>query len=312
MIRASSWFIGLAAVLVVAGCQQSPDASGFLRAMPRAQDVEIKVPTSDTARHVSSSGTSALVGQVADFYTLTRSVTLSLNGGTAWTLVLVHTIAGFPVTSVDGDTLVWGPWDGDALAPSQYRLTAVQVDGDDGDDWAWSLEGRRKADGAGAPFQSVVSGVAQGGHGTMSLDFDVAEALDPLANDGQGQLEVQYDLAAASVAMDYAHADDEPGQPEQITTFHYEYDAAADGSGVFLFDLHDDLDHDGSAWEHASVTSAWLGTGAGRSDFTITDGDAGPVGVSGAECWDASFLRVYFTATADWAPTEGDPAACAL
>jgi hypothetical protein len=299
--------LGAMGLVTAAGCQKEPDGRAFRQALPEATEVAVKVPDQAAARLDSSQ--SALLGETAKFYELTRGVSRTLNGGTAWTLILVHTIASFPVTSVEGDTLIWGPWT-DALDPAEYRLTATEADGGR---WLWSLEGRRKDAGASAAFEPVVAGDAGDGHGTFSLDFDRAEALDPLGNDGQGQVDVVYDRHAREVLMDYARVEQAPGEPAQTATFHYEYREAPEdgGAGDFVFQIHDDLDENGSAWEDADVRSRWLASGAGRSDFTISSGDL-DVTVTGSECWSTSFARVYFTASAAWAATEGDAASCAL
>lgn len=304
--KVSALFLGFVGMVgLTAGCADKPDGKAFRAALPRATDVQVKVPS--TSARVTP-GRANLVGETATFYTLTRGVSVTLNGGTAWVLLLVHTIAEFPVTSVDGDTLIWGPWDGDALQPSQYRLTASE---DATGEWTWAIEAHKKSETSGA-FDAVASGTTNGeGVGTIALDFDKAETYDPAGNSAEGQLSVAYDIVARKVTMDYSHDDTEPGGVPAVASFHYDYDAAADGAGVFSYDIHADLDNNGSAWEHATIDSSWLATGAGRSDFSITGGDV-PTTVTGSECWDTSFLRVYFTATAGWAATEGTASACAL
>ena len=52
---------------------------------------------------------------------------------------------------------------------------------------------------------------------------------------------------------------------------------------------------------------------AGRADLVATGGSL-PVGfvVHATECWDTTFVRVFYTEDADPTKTEGDASACAL
>jgi hypothetical protein len=291
-------------LVAVSGCKPQGNVEEIRQSLPTASAVQVKVP-----------GGGRALGETATFYSFTRGVSVDLNGGAAWTLILVRTIVSFPVTSIDGDTYIWGPWH-DALSPSEYRLTVVQTAAGDYD---WSLEGRRVADGAGAPFESVIAGTATPGQplrgsGAFTIDFDTAEKLDPAGNDGQGVIDVSYDLERdpAEIVMDFTHdALNEQGVLAEVTA-HYEYREARDGSGDFVFAIHSDLDENGSAWEQAEVRSRWLATGAGRSDVHISSGDLGGQVLEGSECWDTSFARVFWTDSLNWNPTEGDASACAF
>jgi hypothetical protein len=319
--KSFSW-VGVGAVLVagLVGCQPQADVDAIREALPQASAIQVRVPGASAAMAPATGAggvatrVDALLGQTADFYRLTRGVSVDLNLGAAHVLILVRTIVSFPVTSIDGDTYVWGPWS-DALNPSEYRLAVREPAAGE---YAWSLEGRRKAD-AGAAFQPVVAGVARPGQplrgsGQFTMDFDTAEALDPAGNDGQGRLDVDYDLEGSprQVIMDYARLETPPGGAPSLTTFHYEYREQDGGAGDFVFTVHGDLDDNGSAWELADIRSRWLATGAGRSDVRLTGGDLGNLTVTGSECWDTSFGRVYWTDSAGWQATEGDVADCAF
>lgn len=287
-------------------CKPQGGVDEIRSALPTAEAVSVKVPDGAAAR---------ALGEMATFYTFTRQVSRDLNGGAAWTLILVRTIVSFPVTSIEGDTYIWGPWH-EALSPSQYRLTVIQ---NSAGAYAWSLEGRRVADGDAAAYESVIAGVAEPGRphrgaGTIVMDFDTAERLDPAGNDGEGRLEVEYDLETdpASIGMDYTRTAVGGGGAPAEATAHYEYREASSGAGDFVFAIHGDLDDTGSAAEDAQVRSRWLPTGAGRADIRISAGDLGAQVLIGSECWDSSFARVYWSDSLGWAPTEGDAAACAF
>lgn len=304
----------LAAATLMTACAPEDDVDGVRNVLPSAEAVRIKVP-GETGGEKPGKHEAALLGETAEFYRFTRVVSRDINGGAAFVLILVKTIVSYPVTSIEGDTYIWGPWS-DALNPSEYRLTVRQ---NAALDYEWSLEGRRKSDGASAPFEAVVAGVATPGRpnrgsGTFTIDFDTAEKLDPVGNDAQGQLSATYDLESdpASLIIDYERDAAQPDGTIAKATLHYEYAEASDRSGDFQFSLHGDLDENGSAWERADVRSRWLPTGEGRADVKIQGGDMGTVTVTASECWDASFGRVYWQDSVNWQPVEGEVSACAF
>jgi hypothetical protein len=302
-----------------AACMKPDGEDGIRGALPEASALQIKLPGGsakpDAVGGDVGSTSRELLGETAQFYAFTRIVSRDLNRGAAFVLILVHTIVQYPVTTVEGDTYIWGPWT-ETLNPAEWRLTVTQ---DEAGDYHWAFEGRRKNDPTAA-FVAVVNGVATPGElegrgvGSFSLDFDKAEELDPVGNDAQGQIDVAYDLESnpAHVTMDYATMATTPEGGTEAVTFHYEYAEAPDGSGDFQFTLHGDLDDNGSAWEDTQIRSRWVAAGAGRSDILITGGDAGTTEVTAAECWDESFGRVYYSDSVEFQPTEGDAADCAF
>jgi hypothetical protein len=299
---ALSAVVGCSALL--GGCKPKEDGVEAIRAaLPQADAVQIRVPE----------GSARTLGELARFYQITRGVSVDLNHGAATVLLLVRAIVAFPVTSIEGDTYVWGPWT-EALSPSEYRLTVSESAPGE---YTWSLEGRVKADGASAAFEAVVAGIAipgepLRGQGTFTMDFDVAERLDPAGNDGQGRLSVDYDLETEprQVLMDFEKTETPPGGVPADVSFHYEYREATGGAGDFVFSEYGDLDDNESAWEHLDIRSRWQADGAGRSDVTIEGGDLGAIVVEGSECWDTAFGRVYWSDSQGWEPSEGDAAAC--
>ncbi len=291
------------------GCKpQEHDVEAVRRALPQATAVQVKLPGATAA-------SARALGEQARFYSITRGVSVDLNLSAAAVLIMVRTIVAFPVTSVEGDTYIWGPWT-DALNPSEYRLSVSESAAGE---YHWSLEGRRKADGVSAAYESVVAGLAipgrpLQGQGTFTMDFDVAERLDPAGNSGQGRISIDYDLEASprSIVMDYERTETPPGGVAADVTFHYEYREAADGGGDFVFAVHGDLDDNGSAWEDLDIRSRWLASGAGRSDVKVAGGDLKASVLTGVECWDTSFGRVFWTDSLGWQPGEGDASSCAF
>src|SRR5688572_6851711 len=87
-----------------AGCQEKDGSEAEARdSIPSAEFLKIAMPESDgTAKPV--------VGQVAPFYLVTLGTAVSLNLSVGAFLTLVRVIVAFPVTSIEGDTWIWGPW----------------------------------------------------------------------------------------------------------------------------------------------------------------------------------------------------------
>jgi hypothetical protein len=181
-----------------------------------------------------------------------------------------------------------------------------------GGDWTWTFEGRRKADGASAPFKAFLTGVATPGRpgrgsGSFTIDFSVAEELDPVGNTGEGTLAVVYDLESEPKTLSVNWED--PALPQ--ASVDYAYSEALDGSGDFQFTAFGDTDDPGPLAETIEMRSRWNATGAGRGDARVHDGDL-DLSVTASECWGTAFTVVYRTDSAGWKPTEGDPAACAF
>lgn len=276
-----------AASLTACIAQDSPPEA-IQRAIPTADQVQIKLPT----------GSQREVGQLAEFYVATRGITTTFNVGTAWVLVLIHAIVQQPPTSVDGDLYTWGPF-GQGLDPAEYQLTVRDVG--DGT-FEWQLSGRPRNDAAAA-FEVIIDGVADPtpgelqGNGEFLIDFDAGKRVNPIDSDpdARGQVTVHYDLAARHLDLDIVSTDDN-GQP---VTASYAYNEGADRSGDMVFGIDGEMGG-GAANEHAEVRSRWLATGEGRADVGLTGGDTAGF-VAASECWDGAFKRVFFGVLA------GDP-----
>ncbi|HEY4055128.1 MAG TPA: hypothetical protein VGM39_00925 [Kofleriaceae bacterium] len=311
--------LALALTSSFTACIKNDDApAGLQKAIPTADQVKINLPQS----------ASRSVGQLADWYVATRNVTATFNGGSAWVLVLVHTIVQFPVTTVDGDVYTWGPWHDGALAPAEYRLDVT--DNEDGT-YNYQLLGRSRTE-TNAQFEVVIDGFADPrpgelqGNGSFKLDFDAGKRVNPIDADptARGSILAKYDLAAKHLELGIDSTND-AGEP---VAADYTYNEAASGAGDMVFDVDGDAGG-GAAKEHITLRSRWNSDGNGRADARVTDGDITaaidaqnlqaslPDGVHASECWDGMFKRTFYTNNlaqydAAFPQPEGDVSACAF
>ena len=292
--------LGIAAT----GCvTQDAPPDQIARAIPTSDQVSIKLPAHSALERPD-------VGQLATFYVATRGVTTMFNGGSAWVLVLIHTIVQFPVTSVSGNTYTWGPWSGNALDPAIYKLdVSANADGT----YDYTLSGHAKSDTTDH-FLALITGhsnpgAALGqGNGNFLLDFDASRTVDPVDNaNNKGQVAVNYDLKARHLDLTIMSTD----ANGQAASADYSYDETADGGGQMTFGVEANLGGT-AAEENVTLRSRWLATGAGRGDARITGGDLGSAQGIASECWDTTFDRVYYTDNVNLGATEGDPAQCAF
>ena len=293
--------LALVAASSLVGCIQQDSAP---------DDLQKAIPTSDQVRiNLPDGGNAKTVGQLADWYVATRNVTRMFNGGSAWVLVLVHTIVQYPVTTVSGDTYTWGPWH-DALSPAEYKLDVT----DNGDGtYDYALSGRSRTE-AGAQFEKVIDGFADPrngelqGNGHFTLDFEASRRVNPIDADAdaRGTMAATYDLQARHLDLAIASTND-AGEPVDAD---YAYNEAADGVGDMVFSFNENAGGT-AAQEQVVLRSRWQSTGAGRSDARLSGGDLTTAAIA-SECWSDTFKRTYYTDNASFAPTEGDVANCAF
>jgi hypothetical protein len=248
--------------------------------------------------------TRAAAASLAQLYVATRLTSEQLNGLVAGLLGTLWTVASGPPASVSDGQAVFGPFT-PPLSPATYRLTIVRAE--EGR-FAFHLDGRPKASKEEDDFVPVLEGAADGGtkrhSGSFSLLLTTRHELDPVATPQTGRIDAAFDFTreTATIAL---HLQDLAGPGTPPATGDYRFDELADGSGDFRFGVRAGTP-DWVAGEGA-VRSRWNALGAGRGDADLRGGD----GVHRiAECWDASFVRVFLSL--DGKAVAGDPGACAF
>src|ERR1700704_16159 len=99
-----------------AGCgNYSNEDLEFMAALPEKQELSAEVPTR-----------SALVlGEAAEYYLLTRNVSLIFNGITEAFLGLIDTIRAFPPTTRQPNRRIWGPFPADPVKQPGWMIRMV-------------------------------------------------------------------------------------------------------------------------------------------------------------------------------------------
>jgi hypothetical protein len=302
-------------VLAGAGCRKAQD-DAFRGGVPTREAVVLHLPgapddgggtTSATTTTTGSTTAvhSALLGQQADTYTITRDVTAIVNGGTWAVLTLVRTIVDYPATTVGTDSAVWGPYT-DALSANTWRLTVTRTQPHE---YTWLLEARGKTE-SNAAFRTIISGdhtaavdanddpIEGFGNGTFKIDWDAAATL-PTHDTNVGKAAFTYSrltpTSVVTVDVDFTGIQDQT--TKQIFDAVYRY-TSTPGQGGSL-DYAEDKDNyptpigTGPTKEHFTIDSRWNQDGAGRCDLVDSGGDLMTTVAHGSECWDASFASVY-------------------
>jgi hypothetical protein len=326
-MKRSSVLLSVSAMVALAGCVPLGD-NDYQGSVPTAENVSLAVPAGTTA---ASDGTtrSALLGEQADSYVLTRAVTDIVNGATGAVLLLVKTIVSYPPTSVHGDTAVWGPGS-QPLEKNAWRLTVTRVEPHV---FTWALDGKPKAADDTA-FVTILSGthtravnshgrpIENYGSGSFRVDWDAAQTL-PDHDNAVGVATFTYSrtspVAVTTIDVDFNGIKDDPPSTELYNAI-YRYTATPGAGGDLKYaakrDYYPDPHPSNSALEDFTIHSRWQETGTGRTDYQATGGDiatAGVAPVTGSECWDTAFLSTYRNVSYDPASANwGDEASCSF
>ena len=295
--------------------------SEFATGVPRQETVAMSVPGS-SAKPLTVEGSSrALLGQTAEWYAVTRSVTATLNGAALTVGLLVRLVTDYPATSVTADSAVWGPWQG-PLDPIEWMVTITRVAPHQ---YQYKFEGRDKHD-ATAAFVTVLSGMhspgldVQGlekegfGTGSFTLDWN-ARATLPAPDNNVGTANYTYDhmgpATVVNIAAKFRQIKDD-NQPGKLVDADYAFvqNPAAEGSMDFIYNVPADATTAGGL---AKVRSRWQWSGAGRSDVAVT-ATTTTLTYTLSECWDINYTSVYKSVPLSTSATDnyGSESSCAF
>jgi hypothetical protein len=311
MMRSAMFSVTLtAAAAMVTGCSVqstsgSTDASRYLDPIPQVSDVAIGVPAgaSTPTSQAKIRTEAAPASSPAEYYALTRDITDGVDLATASVLGTVWLLVNLPATSVAGQTATWGPMH-DPLSPVTWRFTVSEGGYEV---YSYELDARPASSTSDADYQPVLTGEGYGRDlpqhrtGWFQWNADVINALDPLRASGSGTTKITFDLTTVPTTI---QVDQQATVQTTIAVTH-----EAGGAGQVVIATESDLKNDG-ALENVAMNSRWGTSGAGRADAEISGGDLGAVSVSLSQCWDTTFSQTYYTDSAGFAPTSGEPSTC--
>jgi len=301
-------------------CSSKEDqGSEFAAGVPRSSTVAMAVPGSNAQALTVEGSSYALLGQTADWYVITRAVTVTVNAGALAVGALVKLVTDYPATTVTADSAVWGPWQG-PLDPIEWKVTVARVATHQ---YQYKFEGRDKHEQAAA-FVTVLSGThspgldAQGnemegfGAGSFTLDWNARAAL-PQSDDNVGTANYTYDHAGpftiVNIWAKFRQVKDDK-QPGKLVDVDYAFvqNPGANGSMDFLYNVPADTN---SAGGLGKVRSRWQWNGAGRSDVSVTATNSTQT-YTLSECWNTSYLSIYKSVPLSTNATEnyGSEASC--
>lgn len=294
---------------------KTDDASRFGEAIPASSDAALGVPGSSSGGGAHASSAKIHIDgptttNYADWYSFTRNVTDGVDWGTGIILAEVLLVVHLPPTSVTAHKAVWGPGQGTALDPVVWRMTVDEVGTSEFD---YRLEGRPKASTSEGDWRAVLTGHGFGKtrsehrSGWFLLDNDAFAALDTARGKDNGTVKVTFDGRAfpATIRAEVKHTSD--AESFDVTVTHNQ-----DTSGAVDISAHGDIDAPkNGTLEDVVMHSRYEKDGAGRADVKVTGGNVTTMVVA-SECWDTTFARSYYTDSAGYKPTSGNPLTCAF
>jgi hypothetical protein len=296
MTRQTRLLIGL--IAMIGACGGSPDGEAFRNGVPRTETVQMDVPAGAGQALTLETTSQALMGEVAEYYKLTRTITGVVNHGARAVGDLVRMVIVHDPTTVTADQAVWGPWE-DPLDPVAWRVTVTRVAEHE---YQYRFDGRPRTQPT-AEFVTVLSGthspaVVAGaererfGAGNFTLDWDARATLPNPNPDEIGKVSYIYSHAGeqAGVTIQAAFRQVKDKDTQQLVDADYLFvrDPAGSGSMDFVYVTPDAAAKVGG---RALVRSRWQVTGAGRSDARMKANNGDSVTVS--ECWNQNYASVY-------------------
>ena len=312
MLNKTMWKnLAYALPLLLAATACGNRADKFTSVLPRRDQVKMNVPANNDA---------LAAGDQSELYLATLGISTSVNGGVLWAFDVIEAILAMPPTTLDEDQAVWGPSEPKGLERLSYRFTVNRIE--EGH-FSYKLEARLKENTEESDFVIVFDGEALPGdddRGTGTLNYHLGSRRNLMISqcDLIGEIHVQYDTTTEPRMLDVVLngvADECKG--EDPTDAHYIYTESPDASGTMDFAVRNNMhrpDENKPLEEVLAVRSRWLGTGQGRSDVQVSEGEiptdlatyipgTTATSVEIVECWSDVFV-VDFT---DTTPDELEP-----
>lgn len=302
----------LCLALSACGGDFSNDDLEFLNALPRREDLAVKLPgeRQKVAGQQVAGATVAMavkLGELSELVGDTDETGLKFNGGVDGLLSFLETIREAPPTERETDRRIWGPYRDRSRPAFEARFVMTRA----GERFDYQLEYRRVNEGEDAWWSFLVgafqanAGIRKG-TGDISLEtgrafgkgfFTGMEALE--------RLEIHYQTQAlptrVELVFDYA-----------LTSLLPARYVFREGEGKVVemtFEIHDTDFVAGGQLEDVALTTRWAPDGRGLGSLEVLAGDI--TGAKYTECWDRLGRVTFIARSWDFlTPTEGSRASC--
>jgi hypothetical protein len=277
--------------------------------MPSHSAVSLNVPGSSSTKTQSGEIQSALVGQPAVLYLVTRTISTGINLGVLALIDRIDDLSAEIPTTQTSVHATWGPI-GDAKTALVWKLDADKTGPAD---YSLTLAAKPK-DAADSAYVTIVSGKTHvvsevSGSGDLTIDFSALAKLDGNQK-ATGGITVHFDDTSDPRVVDLTlQAFDDGSGNKSPDGAAYHYAEHNDHSGSFTFTTNLDL-RKISTDEKVSITSKWAANGSGRTDASIVSSGVITANLTAEECWSATAQRTYFTDSWSRLDTEGDAKSC--
>lgn len=312
----------------------------FFAALPRAEDVSLKVPGADygqQSQSLSSSSQPLVACADDDLRCLAGRISTGINAGVLAILDMIdHMALDYPPSHREPGLRLWGP----VYLPEQnlsIRFEMRRIDDAAGMHYLYclhALRGEANLDLAGEigcdveddpsglkriirgeyfPGSEAQTGSVSQGKGELIVDLNRSREAGLGKIDDQGRLRIVYQNDAEGLHIDLHIREVTDSQTLLPSEADYSYLRRADGSGTFHFVVQAEFIDAFilSRLETLEIQAAWTACEAGQAQAQITGGDLeSGQQIDAAQCWDCSGLTNYYHDSDQQHPDEGEAASC--
>ena len=327
-------------LLGVTGCLDTETDTEFTEAIPRKDDLIVRIGANDTATQAATAHVHKLLDPYAqagcenccieriddeeyyvdgEVYKMTRDAQWHINGSLAVSLAWIWTIVNLPSTEEIDDGYSWGPWQ-EELSRVRFKF---EMKHSKRDGYVFELLGQNINE-LEDNWTKVVFGeflpvdVPHAVSGTIVIDYGAIHTIDTAhPSPASGQITYTFDVTQYPYTLN-VEFDDFEFEKDKTLSATYSYRRLNENmAGELSFNAEADywpeLSPDGVA-EQLEIVSRWDETGKGKGEVTMAGGsiansDEALIEATLTECWADSTGLFYTTyQSAAFLPANGDAA----
>ena len=271
---------GIAALVLSTACGNlSNEDIAFIEALPRKDDLHVRVP-------VQSAQPACALGEASQWVLGARDTGDKLNSAVDAVLGVIDAIRSSSPTSRRPDLRVWSFPDqkhpGVQIEASVLRVPQAQGAPPAQQPWSFAIDASR----GGGPFLEIlyayfVGAEARSGQGVITINFDNSRALQIAGpTDPPGTMSIHYDLSGDPRMLQI----DLGATGLGLSQFSYFFAGFSNGSGRFDYLFPD-------AGNRFALQTSFTSTGAGKATLNVRT-SGGATGTLN-ECWDSTACLTY-------------------